>query len=193
MVKGLTATQRVVPNIPCVKGMSWDDQDWGWKGPWNWERAPWYDWDWDEWDWEEDWKEKSLDKRLDEEEEEKEKSTWRTGASDAAPLSKKRNNKNRPAGSGTVSHKRRLAFQQRSYKKKDCQGTGRSRGGGKKEKAEEEERKLKEEEDKKKKEEYEKEKHANEKAKEKPGVKEEDKKRRENNPCSKGCCQKGNP
>ena len=75
--------------------------------------------DWDEWDWEEDWKEKSLDKRLDEEEEgEKEKNTWRTGASDAAPLSKNRNNKGRPSGSGTVSHKRRLAFQKRSYEKR---------------------------------------------------------------------------
>lgn len=95
----------MVPNIPCVKGMSWDDKDWGWKGPWNWERAPWYDWDWDEWDWEEDWKEKSLDKRLDEEEEEKEKSTWRTGASDAAPLSKKRNNKGRPSGRGQSATK----------------------------------------------------------------------------------------
>ena len=88
----------------------------GVNGPWNWERASWYDWDWDEWDWEEDWTEKSLDKRLDEEEEEeKEKNTWRTGASDAAPLTKNRNNKGRPSGSGTVSHKRRLAFQQRSY------------------------------------------------------------------------------
>ena len=184
MVKGLTATQRVVPYIPCVKGMSWDDKDWGWKGPWNWERAPWYDWDWDEWDWEEDWKEKSLDKRLDEEEEEKEKSTWRTGASDAAPLSKKRNNKNRPAGSGTVSHKRRLAFQQRSYEKRIAREQAEAEEEEKKIKEEEEERKLKEEEDKKKKEEDdkkkkeedEKEKHANEKAKEKPGVKEEDKK-----------------
>ena len=141
----------MVPNIPCVKGMSWDDKDWGWKGPWNWERAPWYDWDWDEWDWEEDWKENSLDKRLDEEEEEKEKSTWRTGASDAAPLSKKRNNKGRPSGSGTVSHKRRLAFQQRSYEKRIAREQAEAEEEEKKKKEEEEERKLKEEEDKKKK------------------------------------------
>ena len=169
----------MVPNIPCVKGMSWGDKDWGWNGPWNWERASWY-----EWDWEEDWKEKSLDKRLDEEEEEKEKNTWRTGASDAAPLSKNRNNKGRPSGSGTVSHKRRLAFQQRSYEKRIAREQAEAEEEEKKKK-EEEERKLKEEEDKKKKEEEdkkkkekdeEKEKHANEKAKEKPMVKEEDKK-----------------
>ena len=84
-----------------------------WEGDWkeNWKG-----------DWKENWKGESLDKRqeesLDKRQEEEKQNTWRTGASDAAPLSKKRNNKGRPAGTGTVSHKRRLHYQQRSYEKR---------------------------------------------------------------------------
>ena len=126
---------------------SWDYKDWGW-GSWGWDQPSWGQSSWDDWDWEEDWKEnckgESLDKRQEEsldkrQEEEEKQSTWRTGASDAAPLSQKKNNKGRPAGTGTVSHKRRLHFQQRSYEKR----IARSRA--KKEEEEEEEKKLKEE------------------------------------------------
>ena len=105
----------------------------------------------------------------------KEQNTWRTGASDAAPLSKKRNNKGRPAGTGTVSHKRRLHYQQRSYEKRIAREQAEAEL---KKQEEEEEKRLKEEGDKKKKQEdEEKEKREAEKAeKEKPRVKEEDKK-----------------
>ena len=126
MVKGpkFTLVQRVT-YIPCVKGMSsWDDKDWGWQS-WDWDQPSWgqsswddWDWDWDDWDWEEDWKENWKGESLDKRQEEEKQNTWRTGASDAAPLSKKRNNKGRPAGTGTVSHKRRLHYQQRSYEKR---------------------------------------------------------------------------
>ena len=168
---------------------SWDDKDWGWQS-WDWDQPSWgqsswddWDWDWDDWDWEEDWKEnwkgESLDKRqeesLDKRQEEEKQNTWRTGASGAAPLSKKRNNKGRPAGTGTVSHKRRLHYQQRSYEKRIAREQAEAEL---KKQEEEEEKRLKEEEDKKKKQEdEEKEKREAEKAeKDKPKVKEEDKK-----------------
>lgn len=35
---------------------------------------------------------------------------WKTGASSAHPLAKQRNNKGRPSGTGTVSHKRRELY-----------------------------------------------------------------------------------
>ena len=168
---------------------SWDDKDWGW-GSWDWDQPSWgqsswddWDWDWDDWDWEEDskenWKGESLDKRQEEsldkrQEGEEKQNTWRTGASDAAPLSKKRN-KGRPAGTGTVSHKRRLHYQRRSYEKRIAREQAEAEL---KKQEEEEEKRLKEEKDKKKKQEdEEKEKREAEKAeKEKPKVKEEDKK-----------------
>ena len=156
---------------------SWHDKDWGWRSwdwdqsSWEWGQPSWYDWDWEDWDWEEDWKKERLDKR--QEKEEEQQNTWRTGASDAAPLSKKRNNKGRPAGSGTVSHKRRLHFQQRSYEKRIAREQAEA---DLKKQQEEEEEKMKEEENKKKKQDdEEKQKRKAEKAeKEKPKMKEED-------------------
>ena len=115
----------------------------------------------------------------------KEQNTWRTGASDAAPLSKKRNNKGRPAGTGTVSHKRRLHYQQRSYEKRIAREQAEAEL--KKQEQEEEEKRLKEENDKKKKQEdEEKQRREAEKAeKEKPKVKEEDKKEEKTTPAQR--------
>ena len=70
------------------------------------------------------------------EEEEEMAQHWKTGASSAHPLSKNRNNKGRPAGTGTVSHKRRELYRQRGEAKRIAR-----------EKAEEEERKKKAAED----------------------------------------------
>ena len=122
-----------------------DWYDWG-RGGWGED-----DWDW-EGDWKDNWKDESLDKRQEEsldkrQEQEVQQNTWRTGASDAAPLSKK----GRPAGSGTVSHKRRLRFQQRSYEKRTARE--KEEAELKKQQEEEEQRlKTEEEEEKKKKE-----------------------------------------
>ena len=57
---------------------------------------------------------------------------WKTGASSAAPLSKARNNKGRPSGTGAVSHKRRELYRQKGEEKRIAR-----------EKAEEEERQKK--------------------------------------------------
>ena len=43
---------------------------------------------------------------------------WKTGASSAHPLAKQRNNKGRPSGTGTVSHKRRELYRQRGEAKR---------------------------------------------------------------------------
>ena len=61
---------------------------------------------------------------------------WKTGASSAHPLAKQRNNKGRPSGTGTVSHKRRELYRQRGEEKRIAR-----------ERAEEEERQKKAAED----------------------------------------------
>ena len=61
---------------------------------------------------------------------------WKTGASSAHPLAKQRNNKGRPSGTGTVSHKRRELYRQRGEAKRIAR-----------ERAEEEERQKKAAED----------------------------------------------
>ena len=43
---------------------------------------------------------------------------WKTGASSAHPLAKQRNNKGRPSGTGTVSHKRKELYRQRGEAKR---------------------------------------------------------------------------
>ena len=61
---------------------------------------------------------------------------WKTGASSAHPLAKQRNNKGRPSGTGTVSHKRKELYRQRGEAKRIAR-----------ERAEEEERQKKAAED----------------------------------------------
>ena len=108
-------------------------------------------WDWEE-DWKENWKGESLDKRQEESldkrpEEEEKKTPGGQVPLMQPPLSKKRNNKGRPAGTGTVSHKRRLHYQQRSYEKRIAREQAEAEL---KKQEEEEEKRLKEEEDKRK-------------------------------------------